>query len=175
MATIRPKAWGSSRRTKHACRVRRVIVGPPPGSGSTPRFSSHRSRLARGDRDRRDAPASGSALGRGLGLNCPTNAPVQRRGERQKKEMFAGSEAERLAETRNRYPMPTRRPPRSSKRANAPALCPGSATRLRRTARTAERTGEKKAPHVAGRRRRRCDVSANQPLLTSTVRFKTPR
>ena len=117
MATIRPKAWGSSRRTKHACRVRRVIVGPPPGSGSTPRFSSHRSRLARGDRDRRDAPASGSALGRGLGLNCPTNAPVQRRGERQKKEMFAGSEAERLAETRNRYPMPTRRPPRSSKRA----------------------------------------------------------
>jgi len=92
--------------------------------------------------------------------------PVQRRGERQKEEMFAGSKAERFAETRSRHPMTSRRPlgkitkgiawrgsvpvresPRN--RANAPALCSRSAKRPRRTA--APPNGRvKKSPQVAG-------------------------
>lgn len=103
-------------------------------------------------------------------------------------EMFAGSVAGRLAGTRSRDLMPARRPPgrprsashgtyqsqsrSQSKTGQMPQPCVSTRPNACAARHTAERN---KAPHVAGRRRRECDVSANQPLLTCKVRFETPQ
>jgi hypothetical protein len=157
MAPVRHHAWQGNPRgaRRHACRVRRATVGPPPGRRRKPGSSSHRSRLARGDRDRRDAPASGSALERGLGLNCPTNAPVERRGERHKEEVFAGSKAERFAETRSRHRTPARCPPGRSRSAthDAEQVLWQVAARQGKCGNVLTRVGQAPWPHRAHRRK----------------------